>query len=109
MSIPATGTLWQRFRTFLEQWGTVQETATGVQLSWGDHVTEVTLTPSQLHEYVADFVTWRTEHGMDDGLTSGLPLPLMDSFGETFGPQESAYARVELVGLGFQVKETRGS
>ncbi len=46
---------------------------------------------------------WRIENGHDDGLDDGLPLPLMDSFGDCFGPQDVPYARLELQGLEFQI------
>lgn len=87
------------------QWGTVDDTARGLSLTWGEQrwVTEVQMTQAELHAYVSDHVRWRTEHGLDDGLEDGLPLPLMDSFGDCFGPQDQPYARLELQGLELQV------
>lgn len=87
------------------QWGEVQETPRGLQLAWaeGRHLTEVEMTKTQLLDYVADYVRWRTEHGLGDGLDNGLPMPLLDSFGDCFGPQEAPYARLALVGLDFHL------
>lgn len=84
---------WAHLVRFLSQWGRVERSARGLQLFWGEHVTEIEITPSELDAYVRKFTR----------LTDGLPLPLMDSFGDCFGPQEEPYARVALVGLDLKV------
>ena len=102
-TVPSADVLWNRLRAFLGQWGEVDEGPRGLVLRWGDQVTEVEMTRVQLHEFVADFVRWRVERGLDDGLQNGLPLPLTDSWQDAFGPQTEPYARLALVGLAFEV------
>jgi len=103
--LPSAEILWERLRAFLGQWGEVHESPRGLRLTWGGarQVTEVELSRPQLAEYVAAYVGARAEHGLDDGLGNGLPLPLLDSFGDCFGSQEAPYARLALAGLDLRV------
>ncbi|OIJ27959.1 hypothetical protein UG56_004430 [Nocardioides luteus] len=111
--VPDTEELWARLRRFMARWGTVDDTARGLSLTWGEQhwVTEVEITQDELYAYVHEYVNWRIEHGLDTGLENGvdddrenrLPMPLMDSFGDCFGPQDQAYLRIRLQGLDFVV------
>jgi hypothetical protein len=111
--VPDAEEMWVRLGRFMSQWGSVAETARGWSLTWGenDWVTEVEITREELHAYTYEHVRWRFEHGLDDGLGPNLgdgrelrlPLGLMDSFGECFGPQLEPYGRMKLEGLVFKV------
>jgi hypothetical protein len=102
-ALPGEDELWDTWVEFLPMYGTVRaDPDVGATVSCEGRVSLFRLSRIALYVYVRDFVRWRREHGLSDGLGDGLPLPLTDSFGDCLGPQRAAYAEFAIDGLGFE-------
>lgn len=98
--LPTGDELWRTWVEFLTSFGAVSaDPRVGASVSCEGRVSLVRLSKDELWRYVRDFVEWRREHGLSDGLVVGLPLPLTDSLGECIGPQQAGYAEFVLDGL----------
>lgn len=101
--IPTEDELWRTWLEFLARYGTVEaDPEAGATVTVDGRASLFRMSRPALHDYVIDFVGWRRAHGYSDGLGDGLPLPLMDSFGDCFGPQLAVHAEYALEGLDFR-------
>lgn len=98
--VPDEALLWDRFLRLPRGMGWVTLSTAGypsVALS-PSALAHVLLSPAVLHRYVHDFVEVRARSGLDEGLDSGLPNPLIDSVVELLGSQPQGVFDYELEG-----------
>lgn len=101
LQIPDQGVLWDLLLKLLGGMGSVTFSDTGypVVALYVAAEARILISPATLQRYVGDFVEARAKLGLDDGLASGLPNPLIDSVVELLGSQSPGAFDYELRGL----------